>query len=137
MVDGRDDPGQSQAQEDVDRVAARHVTNRVIRSLLVDGSDLAGEGVRERGAQGNKCDGSDLKIIRGSSQCYIHYSLCPPSYLVLQSHETAEYPGQISHHNDDQTNHGERDEEARVAASHAGRRDDGEDQLEIRRKKSK
>ena len=52
-------------------------------------------------------------------------------YLIFQAHETAKYPGQIPHHDDDQSNHGERHEEARVAASHAGGRDDGEDQLEI------
>ena len=57
-------------------------------------------------------------------------------YLILQSDETAKYAGEISDHNDDQSNHGEGDEEAGVAARHAGGRDDGEDQLEIRREKS-
>ena len=64
MVDRGDDPGQSQAQEDVHRVAARHVTDGVVGGLLVDGRDLAGEGVREGGAQSNKRDGGDLKIVR-------------------------------------------------------------------------
>ena len=64
VVDGRDDPGQSEPQEDVDRVAAGHVTDGVVCCLLVDGCDLAGEGVGERGAQGNECDGRDLEIIR-------------------------------------------------------------------------
>ena len=64
MVDGCDDPGDSQTKEDVNRVAARHVTDGVVGRLLVDGSDLAGEGVRERGAQGNECDCGDLKIRR-------------------------------------------------------------------------
>ena len=64
MVDGCDDPGDSQTKEDVNRVAARHVTDGVVGRLLVDGSDLAGEGVREGGAQGNECDCGDLKIRR-------------------------------------------------------------------------
>ena len=64
MVDGCDDPGDSQTEEDVDRVAARHITDGVVRCLLVDGRDLAGEGVGEGGAQGNECDGGDLKMRR-------------------------------------------------------------------------
>ena len=81
MVDGCDDPGQSQPQEDVDRVAARHVTDGVVCCLLIDGSDLAGEGVRQRGAQGNECDGRDLKIMRGCSEKLDLMSLlsCPTS----------------------------------------------------------
>ena len=61
MVDGRDDPGQSEPQEDVDRVAAGHVTDGVVCCLLVDGRDLADKGVREGGAESNK---GDLKIVR-------------------------------------------------------------------------
>ena len=64
MVDGCDDPRYSQTHKHVDRVAARHVTDGVVGGLLVDGRDLAGECVRERGAQSNKRDGGDLKIVR-------------------------------------------------------------------------
>ena len=60
MVDGRDDPGQPEPQEDVDRVAAGHVTDGVVCCLLVDGCDLAGEGVGQGGAEGHEGDGRDL-----------------------------------------------------------------------------
>ena len=63
-------------------------------------------------------------------------ALCSPN-LILQSHKTAKYAGQIPHHDDDETDHGEGDEEAGVAAGHAGGRDDGEDQLEKKNFKSK
>ena len=56
-------------------------------------------------------------------------SLSSTPYLILQSHEIAKYASQIPHHDDDEADHGEGDEEAGVAAGHAGGRNDGEDQL--------
>ena len=61
MVDWGNDPGQSESHEHVDRVAARHVTDGIVRSLLIDGRNLASEGVRQGGAQRYEGDGSDLK----------------------------------------------------------------------------
>ena len=63
MVTGSDDPGKTKAEEDVDGVAAGDVADRVVCVLLVHSCGLAGEGVREGGAQGNECDGGDLKIL--------------------------------------------------------------------------
>ena len=60
MVDGGDDPRQSQSQEHVDGVAAGHVTDGVVRCLLSDGRDLAGEGVRQGRPQRHEGDGGDL-----------------------------------------------------------------------------
>ena len=68
MVTGSDDPGKTKAKEDVDRVAAGHVTDGVVGCLLVDGSNLAGEGVGQRGSQGNEGDGGDLNIKRGERE---------------------------------------------------------------------
>ncbi|ETE58450.1 hypothetical protein L345_15829, partial [Ophiophagus hannah] len=44
-VDGRHGPGHPQAQEDVDRIAARHVADRRIRTLVLQGSHFAGKGI--------------------------------------------------------------------------------------------
>ena len=52
-------------------------------------------------------------------------------YLVIESNETPEYLSQVSHHDDDQSDHGEGYEEAGVATHQPGWRDDSEDQLEI------
>lgn len=60
VIDGGNDPGKAQSKEDVDGVAAGDVPDGVIGSLLADGCDLAGEGVREGGAQCYEGDGSDL-----------------------------------------------------------------------------
>ena len=61
MVDGGNYPGNSETHEDVDGVAARHVSNGVVRCLLRGGGDLAGEGVRQRRAQCHEGDGGDLE----------------------------------------------------------------------------
>ena len=60
MVDRGNDPGQSKSHENVDRVAASHVPDGVVSSLLAHGGDLAGEGVGQGGAEGHEGDGSDL-----------------------------------------------------------------------------
>ena len=61
MVDGRYNPRYSQTHKHVHRVAARDVSDRVIRRLLRGGRDLAGEGVGQGGAEGHEGDGRDLK----------------------------------------------------------------------------
>ena len=61
VVDGRYNPRYSQAHKHVHRVAARHVSDRVVRRLLRGGRDLAGEGVGQGGAEGHEGDGRDLK----------------------------------------------------------------------------
>ena len=62
VVDGGDDPGQTETHENVHRVAPRHVPDGVVRCLLGGGGDLAGEGVGERRPQCHECDGRDLNI---------------------------------------------------------------------------
>ena len=61
MVDGGYDPRYSKTHKDVHRVAARHVSDGVVRRLLRGGRDLAGEGVGQGGAESHKGDGRDLK----------------------------------------------------------------------------
>ena len=61
VVDGRYNPRYSQSHKHVDRVAARHVSDGVVRRLLRGGRDLAGEGVGQGGAEGHEGDGRDLK----------------------------------------------------------------------------
>lgn len=51
VVDGRHGPGEADAEEDVDSVAARHVAHRGVRVLILDSSHFTGERVCEfRGA---------------------------------------------------------------------------------------
>merc|ERR1719348_2262127 len=98
MIDGSDHPWYPETHEHIDRVAARHVSYRVVRVLLVHGCCLAGEGVRQRGPQGHEGDGG---------------------YLILQIDDTSEDGGEISDHDDEQADHGEGSHEAGPAASHA------------------
>ena len=53
------------------------------------------------------------------------------SYVRVESHNAAEYLCQVADQDDDEADHGERDDEAGVAAQQAGGRNYGEDQLEI------
>ena len=52
------------------------------------------------------------------------------SYVRVESDDAAEYLRQVADHDDGQADHGEGDDEAGVAAQEAGRRNDGEDQLQ-------
>lgn len=61
MVDGGYNPRYSKTHEHVHRVAARNVSDGVVRRLLRGGRNLAGEGVGEGGAESHEGDGRDLK----------------------------------------------------------------------------
>ena len=52
------------------------------------------------------------------------------SYVRVESHNAPEYLCQVADQDDDEADHGERDDEAGVAAQQAGGRNYGEDQLE-------
>ena len=126
MVDGGYDPRYSKTHKDVHRVAARHVSDGVVRRLLRGGRDLAGEGVGQGGSQGHEGDGRDL-----NKQCLqLNSWLAVMSYVRVQSYDAAEYLRQVADHDDRQADHGEGDDEAGVAAQQAGGRNYGEDQLE-------
>ena len=129
MVDGGYDPRYSKTHKDVDRVAARNVSDGVVRRLLRGGRNLAGEGVGQGGAEGHEGDGRDLN--KQSLQLNSPASwLAIMSYLRVESDDAAEYLRQVADHDDGQADHGEGDDEAGVAAQEAGRRNDGEDQLQ-------
>ena len=53
----------------------------------------------------------------------------PLSYIRVKSYDTSKYICEISDDDDDHSDHGERDDEARIATQKTGRRNDGEDQL--------
>ncbi len=61
VVDGSDDPGQAQAQEDVDGVGAGDVSDRVVSIFLAHGRSFARESVRQGGAQRNESNGYNGK----------------------------------------------------------------------------
>merc|ERR1719336_755547 len=109
MVTGSDDPGKTKAEEDVDGVAAGDVADRVVRVLLVHGRGLAGEGVREGGAQGHEGD-------RG--------------HFVLQADQASKDAREVAHDDHNDPDEQERDEKAGEASEQSSWRDEGEDDLE-------
>merc|ERR1719285_1604342 len=56
MVDSGNDPGDSETEEDVDRVTSSDVADSVVSIFLIDSSGLTGEGVGQRGSQRNEGD---------------------------------------------------------------------------------
>ena len=56
-VDGGDEPWKPESQENVDGVGSGDVADGVVGVLLAHGRGLRGEGVGERGAQGDEGDG--------------------------------------------------------------------------------
>ena len=52
------------------------------------------------------------------------------SYVRVEADNATEYLCQVADHDDGEADHGERDDEAGVAAQQAGGRNYGEDQLE-------
>ena len=112
MVDGRDDPGQPEAEEDVDGVAAGDVPDGVVGMFLVDRGSLAGEGVRQGGSQSHEGDGC---------------------HLVLQPDQAAEDPGKVPHDDHNDADEDERNDEAGPPSKESGWRDQSEDEFEAER----
>merc|ERR1719336_27253 len=109
VVDGCDDPRNSETEEDVDRVAPGDVADRVVCMLLVHSRGLAGEGVREGGAQGHEGD-------RG--------------HLVLQTDQASKDAREVAHDDHNDPDEQKRDEKAGEASEQSSWRDEGEDDLE-------
>lgn len=57
VVNGRNDPRESETEKHVDGVGSGDVSDGVVRMALGDGGRLGGEGVRKRRAQSDKRDG--------------------------------------------------------------------------------
>lgn len=56
VVDGSHGPGHADAQEHVDRVAARHIADGCISILVLDGCHLTGKGVWGNGEKGRRTE---------------------------------------------------------------------------------
>ncbi len=108
MVDGRNQPGKSQTEEDVDGVGSGDVADGVVGVLLAHGGGLAGERVGQRGAQGDEGDGG---------------------HAVLESDEAAENAGEIADNGGQDGDHDEGEKEAEPSAEQARWRNQGEHDL--------
>ena len=105
-VDGSNDPRQSETQEDIDWVTARHIANRVVSCLLLNGRLLAGKQVGKTGAQSNERDGCDA---------------------VLQANQTAKDASQVANDGCQQSNHDQGNKEGQPTAPDAWWRNHGKD----------
>ena len=86
MINGCDEPWDSQSQKDVYTITSSYVADTCISILLVHSSSFGSEQIGKTCSKGDECDGL---------------------YFFLQSNETAEYSSQITNHSGHNTDHSE------------------------------
>jgi len=107
-VDGCHGPRDADAEEDVDGVGTGHVADRVVGSLVLDGSHFTGESVRNRCAESHEGNGIDG---------------------ILKENEAAQVTGNVTDNSSANTNHGNGNDEARVTVGNACGWNDSEHDL--------
>eukprot|EP00304_Pavlova_gyrans_P015159 CAMPEP_0206063178 /NCGR_PEP_ID=MMETSP1466-20131121/58098_1 /ASSEMBLY_ACC=CAM_ASM_001126 /TAXON_ID=44452 /ORGANISM="Pavlova gyrans, Strain CCMP608" /LENGTH=346 /DNA_ID=CAMNT_0053438547 /DNA_START=29 /DNA_END=1066 /DNA_ORIENTATION=- len=112
VVDGGEQPGQAEAQEDVNRVGPRHVADARVRVLVVDGGHLGGEEVGQRGAQRHDRD-------RGER--------------VGDPDDAPEHASDVADGSREHCNHAERGAEGGVSVAVGSRRHHAEEYLPAKR----
>mmetsp|Transcript_26433 Transcript_26433/g.61688 ORF Transcript_26433/g.61688 Transcript_26433/m.61688 type:complete len:231 (-) Transcript_26433:2354-3046(-) len=108
VVDGGDEPGDAQPEEDVHRVGACDVAHGCVGELVVEDCQSARECVGQRGADCDESYGGDR---------------------IAQTDHTAEERGDLAHHSRPSADEADGDEEGRPAARPTHRRNERELQL--------
>merc|ERR1719472_349910 len=107
-VDGSHGPCDSDTEEHVDSVGASNISNRVVCSLVFNGSCLGGKGIRNASSESNKCNGIDS---------------------VFEIDEAAEMSSNISNDGSTGANEYKRYDERKISVCHPCRRDESKDKF--------
>merc|ERR1711887_515160 len=107
-VDGSHGPCDSDTEEHVDSVGSGNISDRVVCSLVFNGSCLGGKGIRHAGSEGNKCDGIDS---------------------IFEVDEATKMAGDISNNSGAGANEGDRNDKCNVTIGHSCGWDESKDKF--------